>query len=341
MLLCILKKPFFTINWKMIAFPAFYAAIAAKSQMENSAFATFGKIAAAFSIRMPMVRSSPRISIRSKKKPLYHFYPGTYSYSIAALGCNFQCDFCQNWQISQVKEAEALGLNAETEKPDNIVMQAKQMGAKSISYTYTEPTIFFEYAYEISQIAVKQQLANIFVTNGFMTKEMLSMAQPWLKAANIDLKAFKEETYKKICKGRLAPVLENIETMKRDGIWVEVTTLIVPGLNDSEAELKGIAQFLARIDCTIPWHISRFHPQYKRMESPMTPMATLNKAYELAHEAGLRYAYIGNAPGKGNHTWCHHCRHLLIERSGFYITKYDLKDGTCPKCGTTIDGVGM
>lgn len=276
-----------------------------------------------------------------EKKPLYHFHPGTYSYSIAAIGCNFQCGFCQNWQISQVKEAEALGLTPQTIKPEDIVLQAKQTGSKSISYTYTEPTIYFEYAYETSRLAAEKGLANVHVTNGFMTKEMIAKAAPYLDAANIDLKSFKEETYKKVCKGRLAPVLENIRTMKEAGVWIEVTTLIVPGMNDSEDELKKIADFLAGVDPSIPWHISRFHPQYRMMESTATSVSSLNRAYEIAHEAGLHYAYIGNAPGKGNHTYCRSCRRLLIERAGFSILKYDLKDGTCPKCGTPVHGVGM
>jgi pyruvate formate lyase activating enzyme len=276
-----------------------------------------------------------------EKKPLYHFHPDSYSYSIAAIGCNFKCGFCQNWQISQVNEARALGLEPQKSKPEDIVFQAIQSKSKSISYTYTEPTIFFEFAREIAQIATGKGLANIFVTNGFMTKEMILMAKPWLDAANVDLKSFREETYRKTCKGRLGPVLENIETMKNAGIWIEVTTLVVPGLNDSEDELKDIARFLAGIDPSIPWHISRFHPQYKMTDSPATPYSSLNRAYEIAREAGLRYPYIGNAVGKGNHTWCYNCGRLLIERSGFSIVKYDLKEGACPQCGAVVDGIGL
>jgi pyruvate formate lyase activating enzyme len=276
-----------------------------------------------------------------EKKPLYHFHPGSYSYSIAAIGCNFKCGFCQNWQISQVKEAAALGLVPHELKPESIVAQALQTGSKSISYTYTEPTIFFEYAFEISRIAAERGLANIFVTNGFMTKQMIQTARPFLNAANVDLKSFREETYKKICKGRLAPVLENIETMKRSGIWIEVTTLIVPGLNDSENELKEIARFLAGVDVSIPWHISRFHPQYRMADSAVTPMSILSRAYEFGREAGLHYVYVGNVMGEGNHTRCWNCRRLLIEREGFSIRKYDIKDGSCPQCGTRIDGVGL
>ena len=276
-----------------------------------------------------------------EKKPLYHFHPGSCSYSIAAIGCNFKCDFCQNWEISQVLEAEALGVNPRRENPESIVAKALQTNSKSISYTYTEPTIFFEYALDVSRLAAQKSLANVLVTNGFMTKEMIAEMKPLLHAANIDLKAFKDTTYRKVCKGRLAPVLENIALMKREGIWIEVTTLIVPGLNDSEDELKNIASFLAGVDRSIPWHISRFHPQYKMTRESDTPLSILSRAYDLAGEAGLRYAYIGNAPGKGNHTFCYNCRQLLIERSGFSILQYNIKKGTCPKCGTIIDGVGL
>ncbi len=276
-----------------------------------------------------------------EKKPLYHFYPGTWSYSIAAIGCNFKCGFCQNWQISQVKEAEALGLVPREAEPERILAQARQTRCRSISYTYTEPTIFFEYAFEIARLAAGEGLANIFVTNGFMTGEMIRTARPFLDAANVDLKSFRDETYKKTCKGRLAPVLDSIAEMKRSGMWIEVTTLIVPALNDSEDELKGIARFLAGVDVSIPWHISRFHPQYKMMDNAITSISVLNRAYEIGREAGLRYVYIGNAPGEGNHTRCWKCQRLLIQREGFSIGQYDIKEGACPQCGTRIDGVGM
>jgi len=275
-----------------------------------------------------------------EKKPLYHFLPGSRSFSIASMGCNFQCDFCQNWQISQVKEAKALGLRSAEVKPEQVVKQAKQSGTKSISYTYTEPTIFFEYAYEISQLAKKEGLFNVFVTNGYMTKEMIQTIHPFLDAANIDLKSFSDDYYKKICKGRLSPVLESIEGMKKLGIWIEVTTLIVPGQNDSEEEFRKIANFLAQLDTSIPWHISRFHPQYKMDELKNTPLETLNQAYEIGKSAGLRYVYLGNVE-KGNNTYCDQCHRLLIERSGFSIQTYHLKEGRCPDCNRSVDGVGM
>ena len=276
-----------------------------------------------------------------EKKPLYHFIPGSRSFSIAAMGCNFQCGFCQNWQISQVGEAKKLGVRSQLVKPDEVVRQAKRSGSKSISYTYTEPTIFFEYAYEISQLAKKEGLCNVLVTNGFMTEEMIRMIHPYLDAANIDLKSFSDDFYKKICKARLAPVLKNIKLMRRLNIWIEATTLIVPGQNDSEEELRKIADFLAGVDKAIPWHISRFHPQYKMDALESTPTQILNQAYEIGKRAGLRYVYLGNVRGKGNNTYCYQCKNLLIERYGFSIKEYRLKEGRCPDCRSPMDGVGF
>ena len=276
-----------------------------------------------------------------EKKPLYHFLPGSTSFSIAAAGCNFQCGFCHNWQISQIKEARNLGLQSEEVKPEEIVKQAKRSGSKSISYTYTEPTIFFEYAQDVGQMAKEQGFYNVFVTNGFMTGEMIHMARPWLDAANIDLKSFNDAFYRKLCKGRLEPVLKSIELMKKLGIWVEVTTLVVPGENDSAEEFKKIAEFLAGIDPAIPWHISRFYPQYQMEGVSSTPMATLNRAYDIGKGSGLRYVYLGNVMGKGSDTECPQCGQVLIERVGYTIRKQKIKEGRCPHCQSPVDGVGL
>ncbi len=275
-----------------------------------------------------------------EKKPLYHFLPGSKSFSIAAIGCNFQCGFCQNWQISQVKEAESLGLQSQEAKPEDVVKWAKQSGSRSISYTYTEPTIFFEYALEIGQLAKREGLSNVFVTNGYMTEEMIRMIHPTLDAANIDLKSFKDAYYRKVCKGRLGPVLKNIEMMKKLNIWIEITTLLVPGQNDSEEELRGIATFLAEMDISIPWHISRFYPQYKMEDLESTPVEILDQAYAIGKEAGLRYVYLGNV-GRGNNTYCYQCDKLLIERAGFSIHQYNVKNGRCPDCQSPIEGKGL
>jgi pyruvate formate lyase activating enzyme len=275
-----------------------------------------------------------------EKKPLYHFFPSSRSFSIAAIGCNFQCGFCQNWQISQVKEAGALGLRPQEVKPEEVVRQAKRSASMSISYTYTEPTIFFEYAYEIGQVAKKEGLYNVFVTNGYMTKEMIQMIHPYLDAANIDLKSLSEDYYREICKGKLGPVLKSIEMMKKLNIWIEITTLVVPGQNDSEEELRKIASFIAGIDCSIPWHISRFYPQYKMEDLESTPMKVLHRAYDIGKEAGLRYVYLGNV-GDGNHTYCPQCNDLLIERLGYSIKEYKIREGRCLHCKSPIDGIGL
>ncbi len=272
-----------------------------------------------------------------EKKPIFHLLPGTASFSFAAIGCNFRCGFCQNWEISQAKEAKRLGVDSVGMSPERIVAEAKRHGCPSISYTYTEPTIFFEYAYETSVLAKEDGLYNVFVTNGYMTEEALELIRPYLDAANVDLKAFNEEYYRKVCGAQLRGVVRSIETMKSLGIWVEVTTLVLPGMNDSREELKKLAAFLAGVGPEIPWHVSRFHPDYKMTDVDATPLATLRMAYEIGKEAGLRYIYLGNVAEEEN-TYCYQCGGLLIRRSGFSIRENRLKGGICPACGTVLDG---
>jgi len=274
-----------------------------------------------------------------EKKPIFHLLPGSRSYSIAAAGCNFRCDFCQNWQISQKKEADGMRLSAFDVPCEEIIREAKQSKCGSISYTYTEPTIFFEYAFEIAGLAKKEGLLNIFVTNGYMTKECLDMLAGVLDAANVDLKSFSDGYYKKICGGALKPVLESIEHMKRSDIWVEVTTLVVPGLNDGEEELRDIASFLAGVSKHIPWHISRFYPQYKMDAIGPTPVSTLKKAYHIGKETGLHYVYLGNVPGENESTLCYNCNEVLIDRVGYTVKKNIIKEGICPNCKTRIEGI--
>jgi pyruvate formate lyase activating enzyme len=272
-----------------------------------------------------------------EKKPLYHFLPGTSSFSIATIGCNFRCGFCQNWEISQASFRDG-GLAGEGLSPERIVELALENKCRSISYTYTEPTIFFEYAYETAKLAKEKALYNNFVTNGFMTRECLEMIRPYLDAANVDLKFFQDSSYKKICAGSLQPVLDAIKYMHALGIWVEVTTLVVPGENDSEEELKGIADFLAGIDKNIPWHVSRFHPDYKFTSRPATPEASLKKALEIGRAAGLNYLYAGNVSGFGNDTYCHNCKRLLIKREIFRVLEYNIRREECAFCNTPIPG---
>jgi len=273
-----------------------------------------------------------------EKKPLYHFFPGTTSFSIATVGCNFRCPFCQNWQISQVKKGARGFGNGHRLSPEEIVREARRSGCRSISYTYTEPTIFFEYAYETARLARQAGLTNVFVTNGYMTGEALRTIQPYLDAANVDLKAFREETYKKVCGARLEPVLASIRLMSELGIWVEVTTLVVPGMNDGERELAALAGFIAGVSVDIPWHISRFHPDYKYTQAEATPLATLRRAHDLGKQAGLRYIYIGNVWGESEGTQCPQCGKSLLRRSGFKVEENRLSEGRCPFCGASIAG---
>ena len=274
-----------------------------------------------------------------EKKPLYHFFPGSTSFSIATIGCNFRCRFCQNWEISQSSIRDGGDLREEEFLPSEVVKEAQRYKCRSISYTYTEPTIFFEYALETAKLAKDKGLYNNFVTNGYMTDECLKMLKPYLDAANVDLKFFKDSSYKKICAGSLEPVLNSIRTMHKLGIWVEVTTLVVPGENDSEEELTGIAQFIASIDKNMPWHVSRFHPDYKFTDNEATSEATLKKAQEIGFKAGLNYVYVGNIYGWGNDTSCHNCKKLLVKREVFTVLENNIKQGKCAFCNTVIPGV--
>jgi pyruvate formate lyase activating enzyme len=274
-----------------------------------------------------------------EKKPLYHFLPGSRSYSIATAGCNFKCLFCQNADISQMVVENGRIWGQDT-PPELIVEKALATGSATIAYTYTEPTIYFEMAADTARIAAQKGVRNIFVSNGYMTGECLRSIHPDLHGANVDLKAFSDRFYKDQCGARLAPVLESIENMAEMGIWVEVTTLLIPGLNDSEQELRGIADFLRGVDPGIPWHISRFHPTYRLTDVSPTPPESLRRAREIGFEQGLRYVYTGNLPGdEGENTFCHQCGELLIERYGFQVRKNAIRDESCPKCVARIPGV--
>jgi pyruvate formate lyase activating enzyme len=227
-----------------------------------------------------------------EKKPLYHFLPGTSAFSIATAGCNFKCGFCQNWQISQADENKTAA--GKPFKPEDIVDAAIKSGCASIAYTYTEPTIFFEYSYDTAKLAREKGLKNVYVTNGYMSKEALDAISPYLDAANIDLKSFSDDFYINMCKARLQPVLDTIKRMKALGIWIEITTLLITGLNDSKEELEQAAGFIAGIDKKIPWHISRFHPDYMLRDISHTPIESMEKALRIGKDAGLKYVHLGN-----------------------------------------------
>lgn len=273
-----------------------------------------------------------------EKKPLYHFYPGTGSFSVATVGCNFQCKWCQNWQIAHAPRHEGLIKVADT-SPEELVAAAQNANCKSIAYTYTEPTIFFEYAYDTAKLAHEAGIANVYVTNGYMTTEMLDAFHPYLDAANVDLKAFRKKTYHKYVGAGIQPVLDSLKKMKELGIWVEVTTLVIPEINDDPAELLDTAVFIAReLGVDTPWHLSRFFPHYQMPNVPATPISALRQAQEIGQEAGLRYVYMGNVQEDSN-THCHACDELLIQRQGYRIAVNKIQDGKCPACGVEVAGV--
>jgi pyruvate formate lyase activating enzyme len=273
-----------------------------------------------------------------EKKPLFHFFPGSSAYSVATVGCNFRCKNCQNWEISQSPKPQH-SIMGRVVSPIEIVHAANRLRCKSIAYTYTEPVVFMEYALDAAKLAVEQDLKNVFVTNGYITEAALRTVAPFLHAANIDLKSFSDEFYRENCGARLQPVLDAIKLHKKLGIWIEVTTLIIPTLNDSEETLTEIATFLADVGVEIPWHVSRFYPTYELIDLPPTPRERISKAREIGLKAGLRYIYQGNLRGDGENTYCYSCGELLIERYGYQIVKNQIVDSTCPRCSVLIDGV--
>ena len=274
-----------------------------------------------------------------EKKPLFHFLPGSTSFSVATIGCNFRCSFCQNWQISQQTKRKEEILPCDFLSPESVVKAALDHGCQSLSFTYTEPTVFFEYAFDTARLAHESGLRNVFVTNGYMTPEALEVIHPFLDGCNVDLKSFREEFYRTMCRARLEPVLESIRLMKRLGIWIEITTLVVPGQNDSDEELAEIAAFISQVSPDIPWHISRFHPDHTYRESEPTPIETLSKAQAIGRKNGLRFIYIGNIWGESEDTHCPFCSHPIIRRRGFDVRAVEMNRSRCSFCSRTIAGV--
>ncbi|WP_300464127.1 AmmeMemoRadiSam system radical SAM enzyme [Desulfobacula sp.] len=287
----------------------------------------------------------PRVIARSvdpiEKKPLFHLKPGSFAYSIATVGCNFKCAFCQNADIAHMPSDNKGMIQGSGFSPEAIVNEALGTGCDSIAYTYTEPTVFVELALETAMLARKQGLLNVFVTNGYMSPQVLDMLAPVLDAANVDLKAFDDRFYKTYCKARLEPVKETIKRMKDLGILVEITTLLIPGLNDGQSDLEAMAHFIATdIGRETPWHISRFHPCYQMMDRSPTPLSSLERAYEAGRQAGLRYVYIGNVPGQSSeNTYCHSCNAVLVKRYAYQIETYFQEGGKCPNCDTIAYGI--
>ncbi len=270
-----------------------------------------------------------------EKKPLYHFLPGSLALSLGTVGCNFACPFCQNWGISQSKKID----KSISITPSQMVELAKKHKCKSIAYTYNEPTVFYPYARDIGILAKEQGIKNIFVSNGFESPQIIKDMHLWLDGANIDLKSWNEKYYKNILKGGLEAVKDTLRRMVEENIWVEVTTLLIEGENDSQKELEEMATFIAEdLGRHIPWHLSAFHPDYKMKDHNFTGLETLQKAYNIAKEAGLYYVYLGNVAVHGD-TYCPKCGKLLIDRTGYNIAINNLTDGHCPKCGRSIEGV--
>jgi len=273
-----------------------------------------------------------------EKKPLYHFLPGSTSFSIAAMGCNFNCKFCQNHTLSIVKnEGQIYGDNI---TPENIVEKAVESGSESISYTYTEPTIYFELMYETAKLAKEQGLKNVMVTNGFISPGALEKILPFIDGANIDLKAFSDDFYRLYCGGKLDPVLDSIRIMNQNGIWIELTTLLIPGLNSDPKEIRGLISFISGIDPSIPWHVSRFFPNYKITDKKPTDTGQIEEILEKGKETGLLYLYGGNFSSTiWENTFCPECNTLLIERSGYSTKIVNLESGKCAECGEKIPGI--
>jgi pyruvate formate lyase activating enzyme len=272
-----------------------------------------------------------------EKKPLFHFLPGSSAYSLGTVGCNFRCGNCQNFDISQSPKERRIIFGQDV-APEQVVLEAKQTECNSIAYTYSEPTVFFEYAYDIAKLAHKEAIKNVFVTNGYITQEALKKIAPYLDAVNIDLKSFSDDFYRQNCGARLNPVLDSIKLYKKLGIWTEITTLIIPSLNDSDEELRAIAEFIKDLGEETPWHVSQFYPTHKLLDLTRTPIATLRRARKIGKDVGLRYIYIGNVPGEGEDTYCYNCGESLIERYGYRIARNRIEASKCPKCGATIDG---
>ena len=275
-----------------------------------------------------------------EKKPLFHLLPGSLSYSIATVGCNFRCSHCQNYDISQYPRMHDGAVIGTSVTPEQVATSAQEYGCQSISYTYIEPTIFFEFAYECAQLAHERGIKNVFVSNGYTSPEATKKIAPFLDGNNIDLKAFTDKFYREVCGAKLASVLETIELMKELGVWVEVTTLVIPGWNDTDSELKEIARFIKGIDPEMPWHVTRFHPTFKMTDRGATPSSTLQRARQIGIAEGLKYVFVGNIPGEdGENTICPQCGEKVVERMGFSIMSQNLANGKCGNCGYSIAGV--
>jgi pyruvate formate lyase activating enzyme len=273
-----------------------------------------------------------------EKKPFFHFHPSTRAFSIAAAGCNLRCLNCQNWQISQVSPRETQNSDL---MPDRVVDQCMSTGCESIAYTYSEPTTFYEYAFDTATLARKRGIWNVLKSNGYINEQPLRKLCRVIDAANIDLKSFDDGVYRELNGASLGPVLSTLKTLHEEGVWLEITNLVIPTWTDDLALIRKMCEWLSSNGLqNCPLHFSRFTPLYKLNRLAATPVATLDKALAIAKETGIRYPYIGNVPGhSAENTHCHRCGALLLERRGFVVVQAALKGGKCGSCGTTIPGV--
>lgn len=273
-----------------------------------------------------------------EKKPLFHFHPASKAFSIATVGCNIECKFCQNWEISQFTPEQREHYNL---SPARIAGEARKRGCISIAYTYTEPVVFYEYMYDCSVEGRKQGVKSVMISNGYIKEKPLRDLIPVLDAVKIDLKAFTESFYQELCSGRLEPVLHTLKILKEEGIWFEIVVLLIPTKNDSEKELKEMCSWVKdHLSDTVPIHFTAFHPVYKIKDLPRTPLSTLQKAYRIAKEEGLKFPYVGNVRGGDMEcTYCPHCKEKIISRVGFYLLKNDINKGICSSCGKSVPGV--
>jgi pyruvate formate lyase activating enzyme len=277
-----------------------------------------------------------------EKKPLFHAFPGSLAYSVSTIGCNFHCAFCQNWLTSQ---AELTGQRPPGNHmdPERCVDRARATGARTIAYTYVEPTVFIEYVIDTARRARAAGLGNVLVTNGYQTIEALDLLAPLIDAANVDLKAFTDWFYRQVCGARLAPVLAALAGMRERGIWLEVTTLLIDGLNDDPRELEQLAAWIVReLGADTPWHVARAYPAYRMPDIRPTPIEAILRTIDIGRAAGLRHVYAGNVGDRHDQdTHCAACGRTLIRRRTFGVVANDLRDGACPACGTALAGIGL
>ncbi len=273
-----------------------------------------------------------------EKKPFFHVYPGSKAFSIATVGCNIDCKFCQNWDISQKNPDD---ISVQFKSPREIAQRAAQAKSRTVAYTYSEPTVFFEYMLDCAMEVKKLGLGNIVVSNGFINEEPLKQLCKIMTAIKIDLKSFSQQFYGSICNGQLKPVLNTLERLAGSGVWFEIVVLVIPTLNDNMDEIKRMSEWIVKhLGVNVPLHFTRFHPAYKIQNLPSTPAATLSKVHQIASAQGCNFVYGGNMPGiKTENTYCPKCQHLLVDRYGMMLISDELKDGKCPKCGTSIPGV--